>query len=156
VSIEPVRVSTTVPLAPERAFALFTEGIGTWWPLERHSVGAQAGKAAAGAVLEGGHGGEVYEVSDGGEHEPWGRVLVWDPPARLALTWHPGSDERVATEYEVRFTAVAQGARVDIEHGGWEARGGEAAEIRRSYSEEWPGVLEAYAKAARQAGAPPA
>ena len=31
-SFTPVRCAVTVPLSPERAFALFTEGFFSWWP----------------------------------------------------------------------------------------------------------------------------
>jgi uncharacterized protein YndB with AHSA1/START domain len=32
--MEPLRASVTVETPPERAFELFTEGMGTWWPRE--------------------------------------------------------------------------------------------------------------------------
>ena len=32
--MEPVRASVTVETPRERAFELFTEGLGTWWPKE--------------------------------------------------------------------------------------------------------------------------
>jgi len=32
----PVRCAVTVPLSPERAFALFTEGYYSWWPHGHH------------------------------------------------------------------------------------------------------------------------
>ncbi len=35
--LEPVRRSITVACDAERAFRLFTEEIGSWWPVEKHS-----------------------------------------------------------------------------------------------------------------------
>jgi uncharacterized protein YndB with AHSA1/START domain len=32
--MEPVTASVTVDTPPERAFELFTEGLGSWWPKE--------------------------------------------------------------------------------------------------------------------------
>ena len=34
-----VRKTIRVPCSVERAFALFTDRITTWWPLETHSLG---------------------------------------------------------------------------------------------------------------------
>ena len=36
-----VRQSVTVDVPPERAFAVFTEGLASWWPLATHAIGAQ-------------------------------------------------------------------------------------------------------------------
>jgi hypothetical protein len=36
-SMEPIRRSVTVALDRERAFTLFTEDMGSWWPVEMHS-----------------------------------------------------------------------------------------------------------------------
>ena len=36
-SLQPIRRSVTVSCPPERAFRLFTEEIGSWWPVETHS-----------------------------------------------------------------------------------------------------------------------
>ena len=38
-TIDPVVATVTVPCEPARAFELFTERIGTWWPVAGHSVG---------------------------------------------------------------------------------------------------------------------
>src|SRR5215475_13913820 len=43
----PVRCAVTVPLSPDRAFALFTDGYHTWWP--GHHIGTAD---LAEAVLE--------------------------------------------------------------------------------------------------------
>ena len=37
---DPIRKSVEVPLSPNDAFDLFTEKMGTWWPLDDKSVSA--------------------------------------------------------------------------------------------------------------------
>ena len=39
--IPPVEVSISVSLGVAEAFSLFTDGIGTWWPMQTHSVGGR-------------------------------------------------------------------------------------------------------------------
>ena len=36
--IDEVRTSVSVKLGVDDAFRLFTEGVGSWWPLDTHSV----------------------------------------------------------------------------------------------------------------------
>jgi len=145
-SVEPVRKTILVGGSPERAFAVFTEEIGAWWPVATHSVGEER---AARAACEGGVDGRFYEIGrDGSEHE-WGHILVWDPPRRLVTTWDP-AHRGAETQIEVRFTPEGAGTRVDLEHRGWEALGELAGPLRSSYSarDGWTEVLSLYAAGA--------
>jgi hypothetical protein len=97
-------------------------------------------------VLEGRRGGRLYERwHDGGEAD-WGRVVAWEPPQRLVLSWKPNPERKAATEVEVRFVAVEPDhTRVELEHRGWERLGDLGPEARASYDGGWPGVLDGYA-----------
>lgn len=130
-----VRKEVVVGVAPQQAFATFTDRIGEWWPLATHALtDGPRGVAFTGGRL-------VETAADGTEHE-WGKVLAWEPPHRLAYSWHLGRD--TATEVEVTFAAHPEGTRVTVEHRGFEVWGDDA---RASYERGWPGVLEAYAEA---------
>jgi uncharacterized protein YndB with AHSA1/START domain len=146
--IEPVRQSVRVACPLEHAFRTFTEGIGSWWPVETHSLGAQEGGAGVplGVVLEPRAGGTIAEQDRDGTATVWGEILAWEPPHRLAFTWHLGG--AVATEVEVRFRADGDATLVELEHRGWErhAEGGPA--MRTSYDGGWVLVLGRYAQAA--------
>jgi uncharacterized protein YndB with AHSA1/START domain len=50
-----------------------------------------------------------------------GRVEVWEPPHRLALTWRSTNfaPDQV-TRVDVRFEPVAEGTRVTVTHSGWD------------------------------------
>ena len=139
--IAPVRRSVHVPVTPDIAFARFTAEIGQWWPAATHSVGQ--GQVAA-VVLEPGEGGRLYErLEDGTEHN-WGWIRAWEPPHRVVMSWHPGSEGVVETELEVRFVADAGGTKVSLEHRGWEVLADQAQTVRDGYESGWASVLAAY------------
>ena len=141
-----VRSSVTVKLAREEAFRLFTERIGAWWPLSTHSVyDAQA----TDVTMEPRVGGRLYESSSDGQTSDWGTVTAWDPFDRVAMTWHPGYGEELATLVDVTFSdGAGGGTQVDLLHTGWEVLGDEAQESADTYQSGWPGVLERFAAAA--------
>jgi uncharacterized protein YndB with AHSA1/START domain len=145
-TIEPVVVAVEVRRGVEEAFGVFTGEIASWWPVADHSVEADKVEAV---VLEGRVGGRLYERwRDGGESD-WGRVVAWEPPSRLVLSWSPNPERSATTEVEVRFTALEPDhTRVELEHRGWERLGDLAAEIRDNYREGWPGVLDSFATTA--------
>ena len=134
----------TVARPPEVAFRVFTEGLASWWPARTHSVGHERVDTI---VLEGHVGGRFYErLDDGTEHE-WGKITTWDPPGRLAMTWHAGRGPETAQQLEIRFVAEGDGTRVELEQTGWEVLGDEAETTRANYASGWTGVLAPYAEA---------
>jgi len=138
-----VRKSIVVQCDVERAFDVFTRQIGTWWPTHTHSIG---GDKITEVVVDEHVGGRVYEKhSDGGEGE-WGKVLVWEPPAKFAMTWYPGHDDTRATRLDVTFTADGDTTRVDLEHTGWEIFAEQAPEHSKAYDDGWGTVLGYYTR----------
>jgi hypothetical protein len=153
-SVAPVRREIVVEASQARAFRVFTEEHGAWWPLATHHIGE---KAAETAIIEPRAGGRWFERAEDGTECSWGKVLVWDPPGRLVLSWEIGADFKydpaLSLEVEIRFVALGPAStRIELEHRNFE-RLGEAAEgMRASIDSEsgWSGVLKAYA--ARAAG----
>jgi uncharacterized protein YndB with AHSA1/START domain len=143
-------ISIAVPV--ERAFRVFTDSFNTWWPREYH-----IGKAdMAEAVVEPREGGRWYERGVDGSECDWGRVLAWDPPHRLVLTWQINGqwqfdpDPEHASEIEVRFTADGPGqTRVDLEHRHLDRLvDGQALRDGITGGGDWTHILERFAKAA--------
>lgn len=134
----PLRMSFDVACPVEHAFAVWTAGIGTWWPSD-HTVTGQPGLVI---VLQGTVGGRIYErTPDGTEHD-WGEVTVWKPPTQLGYLWHLRRDRADATEVDIRFTARGDAAtRVEIEHRGWERLGAAAAQWREMNQMGWQTLL---------------
>ena len=140
-----VRKSVTVPLSREAAFRLFTEELGSWWPVDTHSI-AESGRVEA--RMDGRVGGQIFEQTPTGS-EPWGTITAWDPPASFTTTWHPGYDSALATQLTVRFTVHGPiTTRVELEHRGWEVHGATAAERVTGYDSGWDTVLGQFAKRA--------
>lgn len=140
--LAPVRASIRVSWTPDEAFRRFTSDMGRWWPLASHSVG---GSAATGVTMTPRVGGEIVEAIADGSEAHWGTVTAWEPPHRVAFTWHPGRTPASGTQVEVRFVVDGTGTRVELTHRGWEALGSLATTARRGYPMGWAYVLRLYA-----------
>ena len=140
----PIHRSVTVSAPPEKAFRRFTAEMSSWWPLASHSVGQRDAESVS---MEGRAGGRIVERIRGGRECVWGTITAWDPPRRVAFTWHPGDDPARAQDVEVRFTPEGQGAatRVELEHRGFERLGALAKRAHRGYPLGWTYVLGLYA-----------
>jgi uncharacterized protein YndB with AHSA1/START domain len=147
---EAIRRHVVVPTTPERAFAVFTEGITRWWPADRHLGRAPIEEI----VIEPWGGGRWYTRHADGSESSTGFVAMWDPPARLVLTWQINGewnyDPDFVTYVELRFLRQADGTtRVELEHRGLEAYGAAAQRIRGVFDSDqgWSRTLGGYAAA---------
>jgi len=138
----PIVKSVRVKAPPEKAFDRFTAEMGRWWPLASHSVGQRDSETV---VMEGRVGGRIVERIRGGRECVWGIVTAWEPPRRVAFTWHPGDDPARAQDVEVRFTGEGGQTRVELEHRGFERLGALAKKAHRGYPLGWAYVLGRYA-----------
>lgn len=137
--LPPVYRSVDISRPPAETFRLFTEEIHGWWPLAVHSVGQSE---AEHCEVEGRVGGRIYERTRGGDEHVWGTIRVWEPGERLVFSWHPGRPAETAQEVEVRVRETESGARLELEHRGWEILGDQARETRDGYDQGWKHVLE--------------
>ena len=143
-------VSVQAPLAV--AWRLFTERMGAWWPLAHYKIGRSD---AVDAIIEPHVGGRWYERGVDGSTCDWGRVLLWEPPSRLILSWDIDAnwqyDPELGTEIEVRFAPDgASGTRVELEHRRLDRYGARRDEMRRIFDTEgdWGRLLAMFARAA--------
>jgi hypothetical protein len=139
--IEPLHKQLKVSLPVERAFELFTAGIGTWWPLATHSVGEIQAETC---FFEGWTGGRIVEVLKDGSQSEWGRVLVWEPFHKVSFHWYPGRQPDTAQQVTVTFSEIPGGCLVELVHTGWETLGDEALARRNGYDTGWDFVLAKY------------
>jgi uncharacterized protein YndB with AHSA1/START domain len=114
-----VRTSIVVDAPIDRAFTVFTDAIGSWWPPEHHILEAQLAEM----VFEPRVGGNIYDRGVDGSECRWARVLAYDPPRRIVFSWDISmqwqieSDHERTSEVEVRFLAEGDGrTRVELEH----------------------------------------
>lgn len=141
VKIEPVRKEIKVSLPMQKAFELFTAGIGKWWPLLTHSVGQEQAETC---FFEGWVGGRIVEVLKDGNESEWGRVLTWEPFHQVSFYWYPGRTPDTAQEVTVTFSEIPGGSRVELVHVGWETLGMAAQARRDGYDTGWDYVLAKY------------
>lgn len=149
-TIPSINRSITVAAPVARAFSVFTESMTSWWPADYHIGAADYAEA----VLEGREGGRWYERGVDGSECDWGRVLVWEPPHRLVVTWQINGqwqydpDPARASELELRFTPQGDAeTRVDLEHRHIDRLvGGESLYESVSGEGGWGWMLERYAK----------
>ncbi|HET6315793.1 MAG TPA: SRPBCC family protein [Chloroflexota bacterium] len=146
-----VRRTITVAASQQRAFDVFTAGLGGWWPKDYH-----IGQAAmADFVLEPKAGGRWYELGVDGTQCDTGRVIAYEPPQRVVLAWQLNEqwqydpDPAHASEVEVRFIAEGPSqTRVELEHRGFERHGAAADDVRAGVDAPtgWTYVLELFAQ----------
>jgi uncharacterized protein YndB with AHSA1/START domain len=114
-----VGTSIVVDAPAERAFSVFTEGIGGWWDPEHHILEGELAEM----VFEPRVGGHVYDRGVDGSECRWARVLAYEPPERFVISWDINlqweieTDPEKASEIEVRFVPEGEGrTRVELEH----------------------------------------
>ena len=142
--IEPLRFSVVVACPPARAFALWTAETARWWPTPHTGTG-ERGLAV---VFEPRVGGRIFERTPAGVEVDWGVVTAWEPPRRLAYSWHIRADRADATDVEIRFIGREGATEVEIEHRGWERLGADGETWRDRNRGGWSTLLPHYIEAA--------
>lgn len=141
-ALPPVRRLVSVSWPPAEAFRRFTAEFGSWWPRATHSIG---GKQVKRVEFECRVGGRIFEELVDGRRFQWGRVTAWEPPHRIAFTWHPSRDEAEAQDVDLSFHPDGTGSRVELISTGWERLGAKARGARMGYNIGWGAVLDQWA-----------
>jgi uncharacterized protein YndB with AHSA1/START domain len=151
-----VGASVVVETPIERAFSLFTDGIGTWWDPDHHLLEGELAEM----VFEPRVGGHVYDRGVDGSECRWARVLAFEPPDRFVISWDINTrwqletDHEKTSEVEVRFVAEAPNrTRVELEHRNLERHGEGWEQMRDAIGSPngWGSGLRRFAEAARAA-----
>ncbi len=152
--VDPIREVVSVRCPPNRAFALFTEHMGTWWPVESYSraVSEFEGDGVAVTELEfqARQGGSILEHLSDGRVLPWAEIIAWHPPHDVLMGWRPHSRPEPATEVSVTFKARGGGCTVvELEHRGWERQSDRFRdELYDVYAQGWVATMGRFAAAA--------
>ena len=151
-----VRHSIVVEAPVERAFKVFTEDFGKFKPAEHNMLRVPIVET----VFERKVGGHIYDRGADGSECRWARVLAYDPPRRVLLSWDISPQWQVetdpdrASEWEVRFTAETPNrTRVEIEHRHLERHGDGWQSVRDGVAGDqgWPLYLQRFADLAGRA-----
>ena len=136
--VPPIVKTVMVHAAPAPTFALFADDFGRWWPLARVHTGPDPVDCA----IEPRVGGRVFERAADGRETPWGTVLAYDPPYRLAFSWLVQLSPEQEQLVDIRFMAADRGTKVELTHSGWEMLGDAAASRRERYDRGWGTIFE--------------
>jgi uncharacterized protein YndB with AHSA1/START domain len=144
-----VRRSIVVDAPQALCFETFTD-MTSWWPLATHTIGEKPARAN---IVERRSGGRWYDVDMHGKESDIGRVLAYEPPSRLLLSWTISCiftiDPSTTTEIEVRFIPeTPDRTRIELEHRGFEIYGEGGGEAVKLYEGDgaWTLVLGCYEK----------
>lgn len=151
-------VSTTVKktlhvgVPVEKAFQVFTERMGSWWPASHH-IGATPFQDV---ILEQRAGGRWFERDAKGTECEWGSVLAWEPPKKVVLSWHLqpdfkySPDKARASEVALEFIAESpESTRVEFEHRNLDRHGEGWQKLRAGVDPGWSLVLAGFVAAAK-------
>ena len=146
-----VRHSIVVEAPISEAFRVFTEDFGRFKPLEHNLLGA----AIAETVFEPRVGGHVFDRGVDGSVCHWARVLAYEPPNRVVISWDISpywqieTDPDKTSEVEVRFhVESASQTRVELEHRKLDRHGDGWEGVRDGVDNDqgWPLYLHRYAE----------
>jgi uncharacterized protein YndB with AHSA1/START domain len=141
----PIRKTLRVQASRERAFEIFAARMGSWW-MKDHSICRDSPQKDV--VIEPHTGGRWYEIAENGATSDWGRVLAWEPPARLALAWQLNRDFQFdpgfETTVEVTFAQDGAFTVVEFEHRDLERFGETAPAQREMMDGGWAAILAGY------------
>ncbi len=145
-----VRTSIVVEAPLERAFSTFTEGFGSFKPREHNLLGVEIAET----VFEPRVGGHVYDRGVDGSVCRWARVLAYEPPSRVLLSWdisprwQAETNPDLTSEVDVRFFAeTPERTRVELEHRNLDRHGAGWESVREGVDNEagWLLYLRRYA-----------
>lgn len=146
-----VHASILVEGSLERAFEVFTAGLGTWFPSEYNLMSTPIVER----VFEPRVGGRIYDRGEDGSECHWGNVLAYEPPHRVVFVWGLTPQWSVdltperSSEVEVRFTAeTPERTRVELEHRHLDRHGEGWERSRASLTDEggWQWCLQRFAE----------
>jgi len=154
--IEPIRKSVVVNTGIERAFALFVDQFDAIKPREHNLLSVPIAET----VFEPRVGGHVYDVGIDGSRCEWSRVLAYEPPSRVVISWDIGptwqleADPAKTSEVEVRFIAESDDrTRVELEHRHLDRHGAGWQAVADGVDDDagWPLYLSRYAEVVAEA-----
>ena len=153
-----INLQIVVEAPIDRAFRVFTERFDAFKPKEHNLLAVPIAKT----VFETHVGGHVYDRGIDGSECRWARVLVFEPPKRLVISWDISprwqieTDPAKTSEVEVRFISESPSrTRVELEHRNLDRHGLGWESVRDGIANDagWPLYLERYAAEVRSVDA---
>lgn len=147
--LDPIVKTIEVPCSQEKAFRVFVNEMGSWWPVDKFSASAMGGEPAKSLRIEPKLGGKIVEIGHDDTEHLWGTIKSYDPHDSISMDFHVGMPPESASLVEVRFTALDnERTRVELTQSNWEGFGDMAQMNRDGYGGAWPVIFEQAYKSA--------
>ncbi len=148
--LDPIVKTIDVPCSQEKAFTVFVNEMGSWWPLDKRSMSMiSGGKPAKSLRIDPKEGGKIVEIGHDDTEHLWGTIRSYDPHDSLSMDFHMGLPAENASLVEVRFTKLEKDrTRVELTQSNWEAFGDMAEMMRGGYGSGWVIIFEQAYKSA--------
>ena len=146
-----VHHSVVVNAPIDEAFKVFTEDFGRFKPPEHNLLGVEIAET----VFETRVGGYLYDRGVDGSECRWARVLAYEPPQRVVISWDINpywqieTDQDKTSEVEVRFISESpHSTKVELEHRNLDRHGDGWEGVREAVDRDqgWPLYLQRYAE----------
>jgi uncharacterized protein YndB with AHSA1/START domain len=146
-----IRHEIVVQAPVERAFSVFTNDFGRFKPREHNLLAVDIAET----IFEPREGGHLYDRGVDGSECRWARVLAYEPPDRVVISWDIDprwqleTDPERTSEVEVRFIPeAADRTRVELEHRNLDRHGDGWESVREGVDSEggWPLYLGRFAE----------
>ncbi len=133
-------VEAVVDAPIERAFEVFTIGIGSWWDADKHILRVPLARMEFQPWI----GGQIIDHGIDGSQCAWARVLAFEAPRRVVFSWdittgwEIETDPAKASEVEITFAAVDPSrTRVVLTHRHLDRHGDGWEGMRDAVSSGW-------------------
>ena len=148
--LDPLISTIEIPCSQEKAFGVFVNEMGAWWPLDKRSMSIMhTGQPSKSLSIEPKLGGKIVEIGHDDTEHRWGTIRSYDPHDSISMDFHMGMPPENASLVEVKFTALEnERTRVELTHSNWEAFGDMAEMMRGGYDSGWVIILEQAYKSA--------
>jgi uncharacterized protein YndB with AHSA1/START domain len=146
-----VQTSIVVEAPIELAFSVFTDDFGSFKPPEHNMLAVEIAET----IFEPRVGGHLYDRGVDGSECRWARVLAYEPPNRVVISWDISPQWQIETdlektsEVEVRFISESpERTRVELEHRNLDRHGPgwESAREGVGGDDGWPLYLRRFAE----------
>src|SRR5690606_21490921 len=151
-SPELLAIHKTVDVPAERAFEVFVDRLGSWWPRDLSWAKDDLDEIGIEAKTD----GHCFERRKDGTTAVWGTVLTISRPEHIVFTWQIAPDRSpepnpvLASRVDVRFAALTpETTDIVLVHRDFPRHGGGWQKYRAALAAKsgWPLLLDRYAQA---------
>jgi len=145
--LEPIVKTIEVPCDQKKAFTVFLDEMGSWWPLDKFTTSMMKGAPAKTIRVDVCEGGNIIEIGSDDSQTLWGTIKAYQPYEFFSMDFHipgpPAFEVGQFSHVEVKFTKISeQQTRVELTQTNLEVFGDMAEGVHGGYSFGWVMIFE--------------